>query len=181
MSKVEMLRLLVNERLTAAAEEIFGLFERTIAEYEEELSRSKEETERHRKLLDAVLKPEVRLHRAVLSADVQQDPEPPHIEEQLWSSQGRVEEKAPSSKLHLRKACSSAPQMEKERHGEDCGVSEPTRSLDPESYDDLEETRKPQSDSKTLTNNCVPEGDKKAGPKLDPPQSSASAFICSSA
>ncbi|XP_029289014.1 zinc finger protein 135-like isoform X1 [Cottoperca gobio] len=161
MSKVEMLRLLVNERLTAAAEEIFGLFERTIAEYEEELSRSKEETERHRKLLDAVLKPEVRLHRAVLSADVQQDPEPPHIEEQLWSSQGRVEEKAPSSKLHLRKACSSAPQMEKERHGEDCGVSEPTRSLDPESYDDLEETRKPQSDSKTLTNNCVPEGDKK--------------------
>lgn len=64
MSKVEMLRVVVNQRLTAAAEEIFGLFERTIAEYEEELSRSKWENERLRKLLDAVLKPEVRLHRA---------------------------------------------------------------------------------------------------------------------
>ncbi|KAI9523176.1 hypothetical protein NQZ68_030524, partial [Dissostichus eleginoides] len=64
MSKVDMLRLVVSERLTAAALEIFGLFERTVAEYEEQLCRSKEENERHRKLLDAVLKPEVRLHRA---------------------------------------------------------------------------------------------------------------------
>lgn len=39
MSKVQMLRAFVNQRLTAAAEEIFGLFERTIAEYEEELGR----------------------------------------------------------------------------------------------------------------------------------------------
>ncbi|KAI3358271.1 hypothetical protein L3Q82_003268 [Scortum barcoo] len=59
-------KALVKQRLTAAAEEIFVLFERTIAEYEEELSRSKEENERQRKLLDAVFKPEVRLHRAEL-------------------------------------------------------------------------------------------------------------------
>ncbi|KAI3358270.1 hypothetical protein L3Q82_003267 [Scortum barcoo] len=59
-------KALVKQRLTAAAEEIFVLFERTIAEYEEELSRSKEENERQRKLLDAVFKPEVRLHRAGL-------------------------------------------------------------------------------------------------------------------
>ena len=32
-----MLSALVKQRLTAAAEEIFGLFERTIAEYEEQL------------------------------------------------------------------------------------------------------------------------------------------------
>ena len=64
MSKVQMLSLLVKQRLTAAAEEISGLFERTIAEYEEELCRSQEENERQRKLLDAVLQPRVQLHRA---------------------------------------------------------------------------------------------------------------------
>ncbi|XP_041664780.1 gastrula zinc finger protein XlCGF57.1-like [Cheilinus undulatus] len=65
MSKVRMLRSLVNQRLTAAAEEIFELFERTIAEYEEQLSRSKEENHRQQKLLDAVFNPEVQLHRPV--------------------------------------------------------------------------------------------------------------------
>uniref|UniRef100_A0A8C6UK56 C2H2-type domain-containing protein n=1 Tax=Neogobius melanostomus TaxID=47308 RepID=A0A8C6UK56_9GOBI len=43
MSKAQALRALVTERLTAAAEEIFTLFERTFAEYEEELCRSREE------------------------------------------------------------------------------------------------------------------------------------------
>ena len=66
MCKVQMLRALVEQRLTAAAEEIFGLFERTIAEYEEELCRSKEENERQRELLDAVYNPQLRLHRAGL-------------------------------------------------------------------------------------------------------------------
>ncbi|XP_032365384.1 zinc finger protein 260-like [Etheostoma spectabile] len=66
MSKVQMLRGLVEQRLTAAAEEIFGLFERTIAEHEEELCRSKEEHERKRKRLDAVFSPQLRLHRAEL-------------------------------------------------------------------------------------------------------------------
>ncbi|XP_041664328.1 zinc finger protein 3-like [Cheilinus undulatus] len=59
MSKVQMLRSLVNQRLTAAAEEIFELFERTIAEYEEEL-RSKED--QHQRL-DAVINPGEELHR----------------------------------------------------------------------------------------------------------------------
>ncbi|XP_031694988.1 zinc finger protein 594-like [Anarrhichthys ocellatus] len=108
MSKVQMLRCLVNQRLTAAAEEIFGVFERTIAEYEEELSRSKEENERQRRLLDAVFMPQLRSHRAdvqqllVVKEEVppeqqewsssldQEDPEPPHIkeeQEELWTSQ----------------------------------------------------------------------------------------------
>ncbi|XP_034070945.1 zinc finger protein 32-like [Gymnodraco acuticeps] len=99
---------LVKQRLTAAAEDIFVLFERTIAEYEEELSRSKQENERHRKLLDAVLQPQLQIHRAdvqqlvVVKEEVppeqqewsssldQEDPEPPpHIkeeQEELWSS-----------------------------------------------------------------------------------------------
>ncbi|XP_037622263.1 zinc finger protein 771-like isoform X3 [Sebastes umbrosus] len=108
MSKVEMLRAFVNQRLTAAADEIFELFERTIAEYEEELEFSSRENHRQRKLLDAVLHPEVRLHRAdvqqllVVNEEVppeqqewspsldQEDPEPPHIkeeQEELWTSQ----------------------------------------------------------------------------------------------
>ncbi|XP_034037158.1 zinc finger protein 39-like [Thalassophryne amazonica] len=61
MSKVRVLRALVEQRLAAAAEEIFGLFERTIAEYQEELWRSKDN---ERQLLDAVLNPEVRVHTA---------------------------------------------------------------------------------------------------------------------
>nr|XP_033493254.1 zinc finger protein 260-like [Epinephelus lanceolatus] len=108
MPKAQMLRALVKQRLTAAAEEIFGLFERTIAEYEEELSRSIEENERQRKLLDAVFSPQLQLHRAdvqqllVVKEEVppeqqewissldQEDPEPPYIkeeQEELWSSQ----------------------------------------------------------------------------------------------
>ncbi|XP_078112516.1 uncharacterized protein LOC144521782 [Sander vitreus] len=109
MYKVQMLRAFVNQRLTAAAEEIFGLFERTIAEYEEKLEFSSTENHRQQKLLDAVLNHEVRLHRAdvqqllVVKAEVppeqqewsssldQEDPEPPpHIkeeQEELWTSQ----------------------------------------------------------------------------------------------
>ncbi|KAM6938654.1 uncharacterized protein PEZ65_004908 [Lycodopsis pacificus] len=108
MSKVQMLRSLVNQRLTAAAEEIFGLFERTIAEYEEELCRSKEANERQQRQLRAVFIPQLRLHRAdvqqllVVQEEVppeqqewsssldQEDPEPPHIKEEqedLWTSQ----------------------------------------------------------------------------------------------
>ncbi|XP_072294022.1 uncharacterized protein [Eucyclogobius newberryi] len=62
------LRALVNARLTAAAEEIFALVERTIAEYEEELCRSKEENQRNQQLLDSVLSPQVSGHT---TADVQ--------------------------------------------------------------------------------------------------------------
>ncbi|KAI9519186.1 hypothetical protein NQZ68_030718 [Dissostichus eleginoides] len=62
MSKVQMLLSLKEQRLTT--EELFALFEKTIAEYEEELSRSKEENKKLQKLLDAVLQPQLRIHRA---------------------------------------------------------------------------------------------------------------------
>ncbi|KAK7889168.1 hypothetical protein WMY93_024728 [Mugilogobius chulae] len=54
--KTLSLRTLVSERLTAAAEEIFALVERTIVEYEEELCRSKEENQRKQQLLDSLLR-----------------------------------------------------------------------------------------------------------------------------
>ncbi|XP_030287088.1 zinc finger protein GLI4-like [Sparus aurata] len=108
MSKVQILRSMVKQRLTAAAEEICALFERTIAEYEEELCRSTEQNQRLRNLLDSALTPQLRSHRADgqqllfgqkkvspeqqewSSSLDQQDPEPPHIkdeQEELWTNQ----------------------------------------------------------------------------------------------
>lgn len=59
MSKIEMLRLLINQRLTAAAEEIFRVFGKTIALYEEEISRSRQEIDRQRRLLDLSRTPQI--------------------------------------------------------------------------------------------------------------------------
>ncbi|XP_071780773.2 uncharacterized protein LOC139931226 [Centroberyx gerrardi] len=50
--KMQLLRALVSERLSTAAEEIFKLVERTIVEYEEEISHSKWVVDSRRKLLD---------------------------------------------------------------------------------------------------------------------------------
>ncbi|XP_030002733.1 zinc finger protein 37-like isoform X2 [Sphaeramia orbicularis] len=108
--KVQILRSLVEQRLTAAVEEIFGLFERTIAEYDEELCRTKKENQRQRQILDCVWNPRVLIHKTdvqqllVVKEEVppeqqewnpivdQDEPElePPHIieeQEELWTSQ----------------------------------------------------------------------------------------------
>ncbi|XP_077375745.1 uncharacterized protein LOC144017737 [Festucalex cinctus] len=95
MCKIEILRALLNQRLSAAVEEIFVVFERTIAEYEEELCRTKEENERQRQLLDAVFKPQVEFHNTDISEDDlhpkqkewnfridQQEPELLHVKEE---------------------------------------------------------------------------------------------------
>ncbi|XP_034037159.1 zinc finger protein 570-like [Thalassophryne amazonica] len=66
MSKVHVLRALVEQRLAAAAEEIFELFERTIAEYHEELWRSKAGSGPQRPLLGDVFNLDVCLNAAAL-------------------------------------------------------------------------------------------------------------------
>ncbi|XP_061534031.1 interleukin-17 receptor A isoform X5 [Phycodurus eques] len=91
MCKVRMLRALVARRLTEAADDIFGLFERTITEYEEELCRSKEENERQRQLLDTFLKSSVQVH-------VQDIPQPTDMKEEVtldrheWSASAKEQE-----------------------------------------------------------------------------------------
>ena len=55
MSSSDGLREFVNERLTAAAEEIFRVFIKTVVEYEKEI-------DRQRRLLDIIWKPEIKLH-----------------------------------------------------------------------------------------------------------------------
>ncbi|XP_028440252.1 zinc finger protein 260-like [Perca flavescens] len=177
MSIVQMLRAFVNQRLTAAAEEICELFVRTIAEYEEELCRSKE-NHRQLKLLDAAdCNPKVRLHRAdiqqlsMVEEDVpleqqewsssldQEDPDPPpHIKEELWTSQEgeqlqgleepdilfmftsvpvKSEEddegKAQSSQLHESQTEENRESERTEADGEDWGGPEPARNSDPDS------------------------------------------------
>ncbi|XP_040890345.1 oocyte zinc finger protein XlCOF8.4-like [Toxotes jaculatrix] len=56
MSALDSLKEFMEQRLAAAVEDIFEYFQKTIAEYEEELGR-------YRKLLDTVLLPEIRLRR----------------------------------------------------------------------------------------------------------------------
>ncbi|XP_061526063.1 uncharacterized protein LOC133398994 isoform X2 [Phycodurus eques] len=97
MCKVDILRELLHQRLSAAVEEIFVVFKGTIAEYEEELSRTKQENERQRQLLDAVFKkPQEQFQGADVSKDLHQaqqepalshikeeeDPEYPHVKEE---------------------------------------------------------------------------------------------------
>ncbi|XP_055359542.1 oocyte zinc finger protein XlCOF20-like isoform X2 [Betta splendens] len=74
MSSVQHLKEFISQRLTAAAVEIFGAFEQTIVEYEEEL-------DRQRRLLDAVLKPEIKLHRIVIPDVCEEEEEvPTHLQ-----------------------------------------------------------------------------------------------------
>ncbi|XP_072226727.1 uncharacterized protein [Leuresthes tenuis] len=103
MSKSQILRALVTQRLTDAVEEIFGLFEGAIAEYEEEI-------ERQRSLLEARLEPEgggADDNRSIVRKEDcppeqqegssrldQEDPERPHIKEEHEQLQAQQEAEA---------------------------------------------------------------------------------------
>uniref|UniRef100_A0A673X114 Zinc finger protein 79-like n=1 Tax=Salmo trutta TaxID=8032 RepID=A0A673X114_SALTR len=83
MSQIQLLRVFLNDRLTAAAEEIFGVVEKTVAEYQEEVVRLQ-------RLLDIVLQPEINLQRADLqqrTLSVSEEGVPPEQQqcEQEWS------------------------------------------------------------------------------------------------
>ena len=64
MALLQTLKSLVNERLSAAAEEIFGTVEHILTEYEDEALSLKQEIDRKSRLLDMVLKPYIKVHRA---------------------------------------------------------------------------------------------------------------------
>ncbi|TNN70891.1 Zinc finger protein 454 [Liparis tanakae] len=134
------LRQFVSERLTAAAEEIFGVFQKTIVEYEEEI-------DRQRRLLDVFLKPEMKLHRIDLSQRPvckeevldeqlcdqernsrldQEDPEPPQITLQLdelcISEEEEEEEEEEVEQLVLKQETDAfmyIPIYEESDHGKD--------------------------------------------------------------
>lgn len=55
MTKLELLNVFLNDRLTAAAEEIFRAVKDTVLEYQSEILRSKEENERLKRLLNVTV------------------------------------------------------------------------------------------------------------------------------
>uniref|UniRef100_A0A8C6SEP8 C2H2-type domain-containing protein n=1 Tax=Neogobius melanostomus TaxID=47308 RepID=A0A8C6SEP8_9GOBI len=59
----QTLKVLVGQRLSAAAEEIFGLFEEAAVVYKTQICRLEKETERQRRLLNAVYNPQVVLEK----------------------------------------------------------------------------------------------------------------------
>ncbi|XP_067088232.1 histone-lysine N-methyltransferase PRDM9-like [Osmerus mordax] len=83
MAKLCVFREFISEILSTAALEIFGVVEKTLIEYKEEISRSEEERKRLQRLLNVVTQPNI--------AEVQQLSllEPPQIkeEQELWTSQ----------------------------------------------------------------------------------------------
>ncbi|KAM6899966.1 uncharacterized protein FYW49_018078 [Xenentodon cancila] len=134
------LRSLLTERLRTAAEEIVGLFEKAVAEYESRVRRSEQEM-----LRNAELKPDVNAHRAEVQQgrssspqlEDQLDPEPPRIKEEqdeIWTSQDEgfafttvplksedEEEKPQLTKLH---------QSQTEEDGDYVGGPEPAATAD---------------------------------------------------
>ncbi|KAF3698186.1 hypothetical protein EXN66_Car013867 [Channa argus] len=69
LSKAEILRGLITEKLTTAAQEIFAVVERTVAGYEEEVSGLKQEVDRQKKQMEVVLQPHVSLCRIDVDND----------------------------------------------------------------------------------------------------------------
>ncbi|XP_030606942.1 zinc finger protein 271-like [Archocentrus centrarchus] len=98
MPSVQCLREFINERLTAAAQEIFTEFEKTIVQYEEEI-------ERQRRLLDITWKPEIKLHTDVQHYQVFKEEE--LIDQQLKPNLDQKEPELPQIKEEQEELCSN--------------------------------------------------------------------------
>ncbi|XP_062272137.1 zinc finger protein 235-like [Scomber scombrus] len=75
MTKLELLNVFLNDRLTAAAEEIFRAVKDTVAEYQSEILRSREENERLKRLLNVAVQ-RLLLQPESHSVQLQQDDQP---------------------------------------------------------------------------------------------------------
>ncbi|XP_071060408.1 uncharacterized protein [Pseudochaenichthys georgianus] len=139
-----MLLSLKKQRLTAAAEEeIFALFKNTIAELEEELSLSKEENKRLQKLLDAVLQPQLQIHRAdvQLLVVVKEEPLP---DQQEWSTS--LDQEGPESPPYIKQEQEElgiSQEREQLQKLEEANITKSTFTPDPVKSEDNKE--KPQS------------------------------------
>ncbi|XP_069375089.1 uncharacterized protein [Paralichthys olivaceus] len=99
MSKSDVLRGIITEKLSTAAREILAAVERTVSGYEEEAAGFRLQVERQRRQLEALLQPRVKLERR----DAQQlfpISEPPP-EEELSGSGEPVQEKEQQHKYEL--------------------------------------------------------------------------------
>ncbi|XP_025755996.1 WD repeat-containing protein 87 isoform X4 [Oreochromis niloticus] len=174
MPSVQYLREFINERLTAAAEQIFLEFEKTIVQYEEEI-------DRQRRLLDITWKPQIKLHRTDVpqqhvckekdevlpeqqlwnqerSSSVDQDePEPPQIkeeEEKLGSSQ-EGEQLGLKEEIHTfmvtetyEESDHSEPERDREQLLFESSVNTNSRDQQAEHYKEARSTKTVESESK---------------------------------
>ncbi|MEQ2226411.1 hypothetical protein ILYODFUR_027246 [Ilyodon furcidens] len=67
MSKSDMLRGIITEKLSTAAREILAVVERTVTDYEKEASAFRQEIDRQRRQLE-LLQPQVKLRRGDVEA-----------------------------------------------------------------------------------------------------------------
>ncbi|XP_041842106.1 zinc finger protein 497-like isoform X2 [Melanotaenia boesemani] len=81
LSKTDILRGIITEKLSTAAREILAVVERTVADYEQEASGFRQQIERQRRQLE-VLQPHVQLNRVLVVPDVEKE------EEQLTQQAG---------------------------------------------------------------------------------------------
>ncbi|XP_010867102.2 putative zinc finger protein 66 [Esox lucius] len=114
MSNLQQLNAFLTERFNTVAVEICGEVEKTLTVYQEEISRSKEEIDRLRRLLHIVTQPKIKLHRTDAqqliipeeevhpghqhnkqewSLSLGQDPEPTQIKEETEELMTSQEEK----------------------------------------------------------------------------------------
>ncbi|XP_041701167.1 zinc finger protein 239 [Coregonus clupeaformis] len=88
MSKLELLRVIFNQRCTGAADETFRAVAKMISEYQDNVYLSKEDNDRVQGLLDIILKPEIKLYRAdfeqFIVSEVEFPPEQQYCEQE-WS------------------------------------------------------------------------------------------------
>ncbi|XP_039858460.1 uncharacterized protein LOC120715493 [Simochromis diagramma] len=114
MPSAQYLREFINERLTAAAEQIFLEFEKTIVQYEEEI-------DRQRRLLDITWKPQIKLHRTDIPlqpvCEEKVLPELQLCDQERSSSVDQEEPEAPQIKEEQEQLCSS-------QEGEQLGLKE---------------------------------------------------------
>ncbi|XP_041635044.1 zinc finger protein 320-like [Cheilinus undulatus] len=79
LSRADILRGIVTEKLTTAAQEIFAVLERAVAGYEEEAAGLRQEIDRQRLQLEAVLQPRVSLSRIDPEAGFEEGGEPERL------------------------------------------------------------------------------------------------------
>uniref|UniRef100_A0A3Q3WJR2 C2H2-type domain-containing protein n=1 Tax=Mola mola TaxID=94237 RepID=A0A3Q3WJR2_MOLML len=155
MTKLELLNVFLNDRLTAAAEEIFRAVKDTVLEYQSEILRSKEENERLKRLLNVtvqrlLLQPGERrqLGNWCVGCIVEQLPqikEEPKLQNIQMEEEARDSEEGNCSRLNLLRGphpvqtvcstqCVSPPllisqEMKAERAQEESSQQQPASSL----------------------------------------------------
>ncbi|XP_077378106.1 uncharacterized protein LOC144019138 [Festucalex cinctus] len=101
-----MLKELIRERLITAADEIYGLFARTVSSYEEQLRRARQEIDQLKAIYDKTgLRVEGVKQREDSSSLKQDDPQPSHSKEEVEHPQSpdikEEEEEVDVNKFHL--------------------------------------------------------------------------------